>query len=389
MASLSVRLAKVDLESLRKKRVETIRAAMEESDLDAIIVTSFDNVRYLTDIRPLYFPPMFLDSNAAVMVRNGEVLPIAAFIEGRTGGYSETALMPPIYVPAPCVPSRWVGIFREVLGKLGFSRGKIGVDYFPFAVYEEAKKEMPNARFEPFLDEFLLAKAIKHNEEIDLLDEVASIADMAAEAGLAAMQENVRERAVSAKMISVATEIGIESVAWYPDLRSGERSLHTIFDSDRRIRNGDAVVFDIGFVGRGGYLADMSRTGFVGRPRDDLLEAYRALYTAYMETIKAIKPGMMASEIHVRIERKLKEMGHTYMTAPTGHGLGIGVDYPWIWGKEQLREKDMKLKPGMVLSIEPVTYAKTGSVKLEDAVLVTETGSKILNKASYLEQWIS
>jgi len=363
----------VDLTRLKKKRVQTIRTVMAKSGVDAVILTNVDNIRYLTDVRCL----LHVDGQAAVMVRDRDPEVIAPFVEGAPLGYAE--VMPPQSIPREVVSKRWATIFRRFLGDL--SSGTVGVDSLSLCLHQAAEEELPNLKFKSVCDDLMRARAIKHDEEIELLEEAASITDLGAETAYQTVKEGKTEHRIVAEIVSTMAEAGIEALPWYPNLRSGERSLQTIFPSDRKVRKGDSVVFDIGCVGRGGYWGDMSRTVFVDEPRDELEEAYAALFEAYMETVKAIRPGMMASEIHVSIKSKLREAGYPYMTAPTGHGLGVGMDYPWI--TDEAAEKDMRLETNMVLSVEPVTYTKTGSVKVEDAILVTDTGSEILNKARY------
>jgi len=378
-------MEQVNWDRLRKVRVERTRKVITEKGLGAVILTAFDNVRYLTDVRPLFTPSVYVDGYAAILTKDGEVTLVAPFVEEKPLGYAE--VMPPIYIPSPIVSDRWIKIFKDILTNEGITKGKVGVDYFPLSVYRSAKKELLNVKFVPILEDLLKVRAVKHEEEIKLLREAASIVDLGAKVGLGAIKEGRTEYQILAEIIHVMVEAGIEAIPWYPTFRSGERSLKSIFASDRKVREGDPVIFDIGCVARGGYWADLTRTGFVGEPSEDLKETYRALYEVYIETIKSIKPGIMASELDKTCKRKLKEAGYPVGTAPTGHGLGLGVDLPWIW--EDAKEKDMKLEPGMVLSLEPITF-KPGlaAVKLEDMILVTDTGYELLTKAKYEEQYL-
>lgn len=371
----------VNFERLKEKKMKRIRRIMIDKELDAVILTSFENVRYLTDVRPFFSPSMYIDGYAALMLQNSDPFVVAPFIEGAKLGYSE--MMPPIYIPAPCCPDRWMKIFKEILKRERRAIKCIGVDYFPLAFYNFAKKEFPNVEFKPIIEDIMKARAIKFNEEIELLKESASIVDLGAEAGFNAIEEGKREHEIVAEIIHTMADAGIEALPWYPDVRSGERTLESIFPSHKRIKRGDPVIFDIGCVGKGGYWADLSRTGFAGKPSEDLRQTYKALYDAYIETIKTIRPGMKASQIEMLLKYKLQELGYPYMNAPTGHGIGLGIDYPWI--TVQAREKDMELQPNMVVCIEPVTYSKSGAVKLEDSILITEGGQKILNKARYVQ----
>lgn len=97
--------------------------------------------------------------------------------------------------------------------------------------------------------------------------------------------------------------------------------------------------------------------------------------------IKAVKPGIKASEIDKICRDYIKAKGYEqYFTHSTGHGVGVGVEiheFPSISTKS-----DTILQPGMVITVEPGIYIPDlGGVRIEDDILVTDTGYYQLTKS--------
>ena len=190
---MSIVRSNIDWDRLRKARAENVRKAMAEKGVDAVLLTAFDLIRYVTDLRPLFTPSVYIDGYVAVMTKEGDTMASGPFVEGGKLGYAEEETMPPVYLPSPSAAQRWAKIFKGMLRKLGVTSGRVGVDYFPLAVYKAAIDEMPSIEFTPFLDEILVAKTVKYEEEVELLREAASIVDLGVEAGYEAIEEGKRE----------------------------------------------------------------------------------------------------------------------------------------------------------------------------------------------------
>jgi Xaa-Pro aminopeptidase len=120
----------------------------------------------------------------------------------------------------------------------------------------------------------------------------------------------------------------------------------------------------------------MTRTVAVGRPSAKERNWYDAVLEAQLAGIAAVRPGVTAGEVDGTSRKVLKKnkLGE-YFTHSTGHGVGLEIhESPRLAAGETT-----VLEPGMVLTIEPGVYIPgEGGVRIEDMILVTETGCEVL-----------
>ncbi len=133
------------------------------------------------------------------------------------------------------------------------------------------------------------------------------------------------------------------------------------------------------------YYSDMTRTVMRGIPSDELKEMYSAVKDTQAAAFRKIRAGMMGSEIHNIVCDVLEERGYETgrgrsgvftegFIHSTGHGVGLDIHEG-----PNLSENGKELKAGAVVTVEPGLYYKnTGGVRLEDVVVVTQTGCKNL-----------
>jgi Xaa-Pro aminopeptidase len=144
----------------------------------------------------------------------------------------------------------------------------------------------------------------------------------------------------------------------------------------RVLADGDLVVMDIGGEYEG-YACDVTRTFPAnGRFTEQQARVYDAVLAAQEAAIARVKPGATLREVHVAAASVLKERELAqHFPHGTSHSVGLEVHDPW--------RKDAVLRPGAVITVEPGVYiaAKGLGVRIEDTVLVTETGCEVLSKS--------
>ena len=150
---------------------------------------------------------------------------------------------------------------------------------------------------------------------------------------------------------------------------------------ERRLTEGDLVVLDFGGV-YDSYCVDLSRTVSVGAASSRAREVYAAVRAAHDRAIEAVHPGQSRFAIDQAARDVLAGQGlGDAFGHGTGHGLGIEVheDPRLARRRPDVDGQDESVAPGMVFTIEPGAYlAGWGGVRIEDDVVVTETGVEVL-----------
>jgi len=170
---------------------------------------------------------------------------------------------------------------------------------------------------------------------------------------------------------------------------------HGVPSAAEVLEDGDIVNFDI-TLEKNGWIADSSKTYFVGEVSPEARRLVRTAYDAMWKGIKAVRPGAMLGDVGYAIERHAKKNGYTVVREYCGHGIGRQMhEAPQVlhWGKP---DTGVVLREGMVFTIEPminqgqrairteadgwtiVTRDGKLSAQFEHTVAVTRTGVRVL-----------
>ncbi|UCD55613.1 MAG: M24 family metallopeptidase [Candidatus Omnitrophota bacterium] len=147
--------------------------------------------------------------------------------------------------------------------------------------------------------------------------------------------------------------------------------------TERIIKHNDMVVIDFGVIYKSCH-SDMTRTVIIGKIDAKMKKLYKIVETAQRMAIKKIRPGLKISDFVSDIYGYIRKAG---MGKYILHGLGHGIRKK-VHEAPRLTEKNRRrLRKGMVITIEPGLYIKQkGGVRIEDMVLVTEKGPKVLTR---------
>ena len=149
---------------------------------------------------------------------------------------------------------------------------------------------------------------------------------------------------------------------------------------NRKIQKNDVVLIDMGCI-YNGYCSDLTRTFFVGKTNKYQQKVWDIVKLAHDKALISVKQDMKASDIDSLAREEIKKEGYgKNFIHTTGHGVGLNIhESPSIGSKS----KDI-LKESMVITIEPGIYLdKKFGVRIEDTVLVTKKGYKVLTTAKY------
>ena len=152
--------------------------------------------------------------------------------------------------------------------------------------------------------------------------------------------------------------------------------------SDRRPQKGDILIIDTGAT-FDGYFCDFDRNFSFGPPSNKIMQAYRLVYEATEEGIKAARPGKKASDLWRAMAAVLQAGGANVDTlGRMGHGLGMQLTE---WPSNKI-DDDTILAPGMVMTIEPgIEFEPNRLMVHEENLLITADGYQMLSRRALPE----
>jgi Xaa-Pro dipeptidase len=396
--------SRIDLDRLRGDRLARLKAALEESELGALLAFDFSNIRYMTAthigtwamdklIRFAVLPrggePVLWDFGSAARHHqlynpwldhtDGPPTPEGAARTGARAGISTLrgAFSPDIGIAA--------GVAKEVatvLRENGVAGAPVGIDVVEMPVLAAL-----HAQGIDTLDGqqvFLNARAIKTKDEIALLTQAVSMVDAAYDELYQFLRPGVRENECVGLVAKKLYDLGSEYVEGVNAI-SGERcSPHPHVYSDRLIRPGDPAFFDI-LHSHLGYRTCYYRTFAVGSASVAQRDAYTRCREFIDHAISLVKPGATTADI-VSVWPKATDFGFPDEMAAFalqyGHGVGLSIWEKPIFSRLVSLDNPEPLHEGMVFALETFWPASDGwsAARIEEEVVVTADGCEVITK---------
>jgi Xaa-Pro aminopeptidase len=217
---------------------------------------------------------------------------------------------------------------------------------------------------------------IKDRDELKLIREAVQLGAKVYQQAAKSIRPGTREVEVAGKLEFSARRAGVDGMSFETIVAGGKRgALPHGRATEQSIPKRGFVVVDSGVILRG-YCSDMTRTVHVGRASRVERAWYEAVLEAQLVGIGTVRPGVTAAEVDEATRSVLhKAKLDRYFTHSTGHGVGLEIHEPPRLGKNQSE----RLAPGMVVTIEPGIYIPgKGGIRIEDMVVVTESGCEVL-----------
>jgi len=343
------------------------RASIEE--LDALLIGNLTNVRYLCG---------FTGSSGALALCRGQW---AFFTDGRYTKQAEMQVRgasihigsgPPTILAAGWIAER---------GKRNTARVGVEAEYTTLAIIDRIRSELrslaPRCRYRlvPTTAIVEQLRVRKDASEVAQIRKAVRLASGVFPSLLKSIHSGIAENEVAAELEYLARRAGAERMSFETIVASGPNSaLPHARPTRRKIRRG-FVVLDYGVI-LGGYCSDMTRTIWVGRASKRAARIYSAVLEAQLAGIDAARSGVEAQAVDQAARDVLcKHKLDKYFTHSLGHGVGLEIHEAPRLAKGQTQ----RLEAGMVVTIEPGVYIPgSGGVRIEDMVLVTENGCKVL-----------
>lgn len=367
-------MASSDLGAALARRHDRLRAALRASSLDALVINPGPTLAYLTGLhfhlseRPVlaFFP---VDGTPVMVVPELE------------SQKTDAATFELSVLTYPERPTLWQAAFDAGVARAGVGSARIGVEprWLRFLELSHLQVAAPAATLSAD-GETAVAALRMHKDDVEVasMRKATAIAQDALGATLASMRAGITERETSAELIQHMLRLGSAGeLPFQPIIAFGPNSAnpHAV-PTDRRLQHGDLVLVDWG-ANWEGYFSDLTRTFTYGPMDPELLTIARLVEEANAAGRAVSGPGIEAGAVD-RATRGVIEAGGygAQFFHRTGHGLGIEIhEEPYIRG-----DNEQILRPGMTFTIEPGIYlAGKGGVRIEDDMLITETGAESLS----------
>ena len=267
-------------------------------------------------------------------------------------------------------------IRKKRIKRVGFEAARI-----LYEVHRRIKRSLPKSvtlkPIEPVVDRL---RMVKSDDEIARIRRSVLTNSEAFENATKSIQPGESESAIAAEVEYQMRRLGAEKAAFETIVAAGPRSaLPHAQPTARKLANDELLLIDMGAC-QDGYMSDMTRVLFLGTPSRRIRTMYNAVLKAQLAGIDAVRPGVTAAHVDRAARRVLETegLGKEFVHS-TGHGLGLEIHE----GPRLGRRDKTKLAPGMVITIEPGAYVRDfGGIRIEDTVLVTNTGCEVLTPTS-------
>jgi Xaa-Pro dipeptidase len=272
-----------------------------------------------------------------------------------------------------------MGAFEQAVRELGLSNSTLSVDGLTMRVTEMLAFQSVDSsvKVDAIEREIVRIRAIKMPDEVEAMRRANQLSEQALAKLMTYVKPGMSEREIASKLGEEMVAAGMTSVAFEPLVQTGPNSAlpHGML-TDRRLGADEFLLIDFG--GRvNEYPADITRTFCLGTPTAEMRKMYDVVLAANRAAVAVSKPGVTMGAVDKAARDVIEAAGYgQYFIHRTGHGLGLE-------GHELIPQiaagvEDV-LEPGMAYTIEPGVYVPgLGGVRVEDDVVITETGVDVL-----------
>ena len=382
---------RVNIERLRRDRLDRIKAAVKKSELGALLCFDMNNIRYITathigtwamdklvrfSLLPQDDEPIMWDFGSAA--RHHQIYCPWLGERSRAG----ISTLRGATHPGSALASDVAKKIKLELEKRHLQNEPVGVDVIEmpvlFALQAEGIKVVDGQQL---MHE---VRKIKTQDEITLLNTACMMVDSAYDELYRFMKPGVKENECVGVVSKVLYDLGSEHVEGVNAI-SGERcSPHPHVYTDRVLRPGDPAFFDI-LHSYNGYRTCYYRTFAIGSASSAMVDAYKRCRDYMDAAISIVKPGITTADV-VKLWPKAEEFGFANEEAAFalqyGHGVGLSIWEKPIFSRLVSLDHPEVIEEGMVFALETYWPASDGwsAARLEEEVVVTRDGCEIITR---------
>ncbi len=348
-----------------QNRIKRLQALLKDCNLDCLLVSELSQVKYLCG---------YSGSNGLLVVFLNEAHFITDFrykaqVHTEVKGAKIMIAQRELYTEIPKIKR----LLQKNL-RVGYLEA-----YLTVKNLNMLRALLPQALLAPTGGMVEALASVKEPDEINKIQKAVDIADVAFGRILQIIKPGVRENEVAAELEYQMKMLGSEDPSFETIIASGYRSaLPHGRASSKVIKKGEFVTLDFGAI-YDGYHSDITRTVVVGKASAQQRKIYNLVLKAQVAGTKKARAGLKGSAVDKHVRDIISKAGYA---KNFGHGLGHGIGL-LIHEEPRLSPlSDTVLQPGMVVTVEPGVYLDGwGGVRVEDDVVITKNGCRVMNRA--------
>lgn len=359
------------------QRLSVLRQKMAARKLDALLITQPENLRYISGFTGEE-AALFITAAAAYILTDFRYVGMVKELCPNFTLVETTMELP--------LDKAVLGLVRDTgVSRLGFE-----APHLSYETYRNLRKALlaerhAVARLIPTTRLIEEIRSIKTPEELAIIERAVRLGDAAFNHVFQILTAPdapvMTERQVAWELERYIRENGGDGVSFEVAVAAGPNSAIPHHRSGQRpIQPGEPVWIDVG-ARLDGYCSDLTRTFCLGRPDDRYREIYSIVLNAQLAAERALRPGISGKEVDAVARQVITAAGYgDAFRHGTGHGVGLAVHELPSLSQRAGRER---LAPGHVVTVEPGIYLPGwGGVRIEDMVVITADGCRILTTAA-------
>jgi Xaa-Pro aminopeptidase len=352
---------------MQPDRLSALRHRLRERELPAIILTEMVNIGYVTG---------FTGSNAVVIVTPDDT----RFITDSRYSVQAGEQCPGFTLRTCSSSAGMLDSTVEQVNELGLTRLAFEADHVAVSRHAKWQEKLPQVEWLAASEVVETLRMIKDEGELARIRAAVVIVDRTFEHILPFLKPGAAERDIAIEIEHFMKRQGAEKEAFDTIVASGARSaMPHGRASEKPLAVGDFVTMDFG-ARWDGYHSDLTRTVVIGKASDRQREIYGLVREAQEAGLRGVRAGVTGVDADAAARKIIEAAGHG---DHFGHGLGHGLGRTVHDGGSLSPRSDITLAAGMVMTVEPGVYIDGwGGVRIEDDVVVTETGCEVLTRST-------
>jgi Xaa-Pro aminopeptidase len=346
-------------------RKDRLAERLDTLGVDAILVTRLPNVRYLTG---------FTGSNAQALVASEAGV---FFTDGR---YTEQSRREVPAMERVTYAQNFAEVLRDACAAQGVARLGFEDADLPVRTLRTLERTLTGTELVAVGDELERLRWAKDPDELELIQAAQDATDQAFEDILEKLAVGLSERQVAQELEHAMRRAGADGLSFDTIVAFGEDAAEPHHEPGHRtLEEGDIVKMDFGALWSG-YHADFTRTVAFGEILPELRKIYGIVQEAQQAGVDAIRGGVSGGAADAAARGAIEASGYGERFS---HGLGHGVGLEIHEGPGLRRGGTDELPVGSVVTVEPGVYVPgLGGVRIEDMVVVTEDGCRVMARSS-------